>query len=447
MTKLRTQYDRKWVMAVVQSKQPRAIQMHLFAGSAAVGLLAAGVGGWATTTELADAVLAPGVVVVNSHVKKIQHPIGGIVKELLVRNGDHVKAGQVIMRLDDTQVGAELAIHVKRNDELMARQARQEAELAGAERIVFPQELTSRSGDPGVALLIAGQERLFKIRREASDGQKAQLRERVAQLRQVVAGLRAQTAAKGKEIEWIRKELEGIMSLWRKNFVQFNRVAALQRDRAKTEGEHGELIAAIAENNNRIAETELKIIQVDEDLRSEVGKELAAVRADLVICTERKVAAADVFSRIEIRAPEDGIVHKMSVSTVGGVIAAGEGIMEIVPARDTLDVWARVPPASIDQVHVGQKAFLRFSSFNQTTTPEIDGTVMVVSADLVQDEKTLEQYYSARVAIPQDRIEALGLALQPGMPVEASIRTGNRTVISYLMKPFNDQIKKAFRER
>jgi HlyD family secretion protein len=163
--------------------------MHLFAGSAAFGLLAAGVGGWAATTELADAVLAPGVVVVNSYVKKIQHPIGGIVKELLVRNGDHVKAGQVIVRLDDTQVGAELAIHIKRNDELLARQARQEAELAGAERIVFPQELTSRSGDPGVALLIAGQERLFKIRREASDGQKAQLRERVAQLRHVVAGL------------------------------------------------------------------------------------------------------------------------------------------------------------------------------------------------------------------------------------------------------------------
>jgi HlyD family secretion protein len=421
--------------------------MHLFAGSAAVGLLAVGVGGWAASTELAGAVLAPGVVVVNSYVKKIQHPIGGVVKELLVRNGDLVKAGQVLVRLDDTQARAELAIHIKRNDELLARQARQEAELAGTERISFPQELTGRNGDAGVALLMAGQERLFKIRREARDGQKAQLRERVAQLRQVVAGLGAQADAKGNEIEWIRKELEGLMSLWQKNLVQFNRVAALQRDLAKTQGEHGKLIASIAEKNNKIAETELQIIQVDEDLRSEVGKELATIRADLAICTERKIAAADVFSRIEIRAPQDGIVHRMAVSTVGGVIAAGEEIMQIVPSHDTLDVWARVPPESIDQVQVGQKAFLRFSTFNQATMPEIDATVMVVSADLVQDEQRHEQYYSVRIAIPLDRIEALGLALQPGMPVETFIRTGERTVVSYLMKPFNDQIKKVFRER
>jgi HlyD family secretion protein len=434
-------------MASAETKPFRAVAVHLFAGAAVVGFIVAGVGGWAATTQLAGAVASPGVVVVSSNVKKVQHPIGGIVKELLVHNGDFVRAGQVVVRLDDTQARSELAIHIKRNDELLARQARLEAELAGADTIDFPEELTRRSTEPGVALLMAGEGRLLNIRREAIDGLKAQLRERVAQLEHVVTGLQAQADAKKKEIEWVRQELEGIMSLWQKNFVQFNRVVALQRDVAKANGDHGELIASMAEANNKIAETELQIIQVDEDLRSEVGKELATVRADLAVCTERKVAAEDVFSRIEIRAPQDGTVHEMSVSTVGGVIAAGEEIMQVVPAHDTLDVWAKVPPDSIDQVHVGQTAYLRFAAFDQGATPEIKGTVTVVSADLVEDEKTDERYYSIRISIPQRGLKDLGLILQPGMPVEAFIRTDDRTVISYLVKPLNDQITKAFRER
>jgi HlyD family secretion protein len=423
------------------------IRAHLIAGIAAVTLLGAGVGGWAATTELAGAVVAPGVVVVDSNVKKIQHPTGGIVSELLVHNGDAVKAGQVIVRFDDTQARANLAIHSKRLDELMARQAREEAERDGAESIVFPEELTKRNADPDVALLMAGQERLFVIRRKAREGQKAQLEERILQLRQEVTGLVAQEAAKVNEIEWIKKELEGIMTLWQKNLVQFTRVVSLQRDLARAEGDRGQLIASSAESKNKIAEIELQIIQIDQDLRSEVGKELATIRAEIAETTEQKIAAEDVFSRIEIRAPQDGTVHEMSVHTVGGVVAGGESMMMIVPAGDTLDVEARIPPASIDQMHVGQTAVLRFSAFDQRTTPEIDGTVTTVSADLVKDEKSNEQYYTARIAIPQQKIQELGLALVPGMPVEAFIRTNDRTVVSYLMKPLNDQIMKAFRER
>jgi HlyD family secretion protein len=434
-------------MESAQNVQLGAIRTHLIAGAGAAGFLALGVGGWAATTELAGAVVAAGVVVVNSNVKKIQHPIGGIVKELLVRDGDYVKAGQVIVRLDDTQARANLAIHNKRNDELLSRQAREEAERAGAERIVFPEELTKRSADPDVARLMADQERLFNIRRQAREGQKAQLEERTAQLRQELIGLIAQEAAKVKEIEWIRKELEGIMTLWQKNFVQFSRVVSLQRDLARAEGDHGQLIAATAENKNKIAEIELQIIQIDQDFRSEVSLELVTISAELSLCTERKIAAEDVFSRIEIRAPQDGTVHEMAVHTVGGVIAAGEELMQIVPASDTLDVEAKVLAEAIDQVHVGQTAFLRFSAFDQRTTPEIDGTVMIVSADLIQEDKTNERYYTARIAIPPQKIQDLGLALLPGMPVETFIRTDDRTVVSYLMKPLNDQIRKAFRER
>ena len=172
------------------------------------------------------------------------------------------------------------------------------------------------------------------------------------------------------------------MTLWQKNLVQFTRVVSLQRDLARAEGDHGQLIASTAENKNKIAEIELQIIQIDQDLRAEVGKELATIRADIAETTEQKIAAEDVFSRIEIRAPQDGTVHEMSVHTVGGVVAAGEEMMQIVPAGDTLDVEAKVPPDAIDQVHVGQKAVLRFSAFSQRTTPEIDGIVTVVSADL-----------------------------------------------------------------
>jgi HlyD family secretion protein len=423
------------------------IRAHLVTGVAAVALLALGVGGWAATTELAGAVVAPGTVVVDSNVKKVQHPIGGIIKELLVQNGDAVKAGQVIVRLDDTQARANLAIHSKRLDELMARQAREEAERDGAEGIVFPDELMKRTDDPDATRLMAAQERLFNIRRKAREGQKAQLEKRIAQLRQEVTGLEAQQAAKANEIEWIRKELDGVTSLWQKNLVQFTRVVVLQRDLAKAEGDRGQVIASMAESKNKIAETELQIIQIDQDLRAEVGKELATIRAEIAETTEQKIAAEDVFSRIEVRAPQDGTVHEMAVHTVGGVVAAGESMMLIVPAGDMLDVEAKIPPEGIDQVHVGQVAVLRFSAFNQRTTPEIDGTVTIVSADLVQNERTGERYYSARIAIPQQRLQDLGLTLVPGMPVETFIRTDARTVVSYLMKPLNDQIMKAFRER
>jgi len=423
------------------------IRAHLLAGVAAVALLGVGVGGWAATTELAGAVVAPGVVVVNSNVKKIQHPSGGVIRELLVHNGDVVKSRQVIVRFDDTQARSNLAIQTKRLDELMARQAREEAERDGAQKIVFPDELTKRIGDPDVAHLLAAQERLFSMRRKAREGQKAQLEERIAQLHQGITGLEAQETAKVNETKWIRKELEGIMTLWQKNLVQFTRVVSLQRDLAKAEGDRGQFIASIAESKNKKAEIELQIMQIDQDLRAEVGKELATIRAEIAETTEQKIAAEDVFSRIEIRAPLDGTVHEMTVHTVGGVVSAGEAMMLIVPTGDNLDVEVKIPPEAIDQVHVGQKAALRFSAFNQRTTPEIDGIVTLVSADLIQDPKSNERYYSARIAIPEPRLRELQLTIIPGMPVEAFIRTDDRTVVSYLMRPLSDQINKAFRER
>lgn len=424
-----------------------SIQSHLIAGTAAVVLLVAGMGGWAYTTEISGAVIAPGVLVVDSNVKKVQHPTGGVVRELLVDNGDHVIAGQVLVRLDETQAQASLAILTKRLDELMARQAREEAERDGANEIAFPAEMINRRSEPDVAKLIAGQERLFEIRRHAREGQRAQLTERIEQLKQEIAGLLAQETAKVSESDWIRKELEGVMTLWQKNLIQFTRVVSLQRDVARVDGERAELVSSVAQAKNKIAEIELQILQIDQDLRAEVGKDLASIRAEIAETSEQKIAAEDVLSRIEIRAPQDGTVHEMAVHTVGGVVASGEAIMMIVPVKDALDVEAKIAPQMINQVRIGQTAVLRFSSFDQRTTPEIDGVVTRVSPDLIKDPKTNEEYYSVRIRIHTETAKNLKLELVPGMPVESFIKTDERTVLSYLMKPLDDQVMRAFRER
>jgi HlyD family secretion protein len=431
-------------------KARRSIRYHLIGGIAVVTFLVAGLGGWASTTELSGAVIAPGMLVVDTSVKKVQHPTGGVVGELRVRDGDRVKLGDVLLRLDDTITRANLAIVVKNLDELAARQARDEAERDGATAIEFPPDLLERAKtSPEIARLIAGETRLFETRRASREGQRAQLRERIAQLRQQIDGLVQQTNAKQTEIDLIKPELEGVRELWRKGLVQINRVTSLERDAARIEGERGRLVAATAEAKGKIAETELQILQIDTDMRTEVGKELAEIRGRTSEYVERKVAAEDQLKRIDIRAPQDGIVHQLSVHTVGGVITAqGEPTMLIVPEAEALRVEARIQPHEIDQVHVGQPAVLRFSSFNQRTTPEVNGVVTLVSADVTHDQKMGTTFYTVHVKLPPHEIDRLGtVRLVPGMPVETFVQTNPRTVMSYLVRPMQDQLMRAFRER
>ncbi|NNM70916.1 HlyD family type I secretion periplasmic adaptor subunit [Enterovirga aerilata] len=428
----------------------RSLRNHLAAGVAVATFLVAGVGGWAATTELSGAVIAPGMLVVDSNVKKVQHPTGGVVGELRVRDGDRVKSGDVLLRLDETVTRANLAIVTKNLDELAARQARDEAERDGEDKITFPPDLLERAEtSPEVARLIAGEAKLFELRRSSREGQRAQLRERIAQLNQQIDGLIQQTRAKQTEIDLIQPELEGVRELWKKGLVQINRVTSLQRDAARLEGERGQLVAATAEARGKVVETELQILQIDQDMRSEVGRELAEIRGKTSEFVERKVAAEDQLRRVEIRAPQDGIVHQLSVHTVGGVITAqGEPIMLIVPEADALRVEAKIPPHDIDQLHVGQRAVLRFSSFNQRTTPELNGEVTLVSADVSQDQKTAATFYTVHIRIPPEEIRRLeGLRLVPGMPVEAFVQTTPRTVMSYLVRPLQDQLMRAFREK
>jgi HlyD family secretion protein len=430
------------------SMVPLSIRQHLLAGLAGVIVFAGGVGGWAATTELAGAVIGSGMLVVDSYTKKVQHPTGGVVGELNVREGAKVKAGDVLVRLDETVTRANLLIVVKNLDEQAARQARLEAERDGEERFDFPAELTARASDPDVARVIAGERKLFELRRTARAGKKAQLNERIGQLLEQIRGLEEQIQAKDRETTFIDQELVGVRELWSKHLVQITRVTVLERDAARLHGERGALVASTAEAKGRITETTLQIMQIDQDLRSEVGRELAEIRAKTSELVEKRVAAEDQLKRIDIRAPQDGTVHQLALHTVGGVITAGEPIMLIVPAHDSLVVEVRMAPHEIDRVSVGQPVLLRFTAFNQRTTPQLNGEVSRVSADVAVDQKSGASFYVARIAVPEAEIARLGdVKLIAGMPVEAFIQTGQRTVMSYLVKPLSDQLMRAWRER
>jgi HlyD family secretion protein len=425
-----------------------SIRRHVLTTVAVVVLLAGGLGGWATTTELSGAVIASGVLVVETNVKKVQHPTGGVVGELRVRDGTRVKGGDIVVRLDDTTTRANLAIVLKSLDELGARQARLEAERDDDEKIDFPADLLARKRDPDVARILGSEQILFELRHKARLGQKSQLRERIAQLQDEIIGLTGQAEAKKTEIEMIHEELKGVRELWDKRLVSIQRWMALEREAARITGERGQIISSIAQAKGKTAEIKLQILQVDQDLRSEVAKELREIQAKSAELVERKVAAQDQLMRVDIRAPQDGIVHQLAVHTVGGVVTASEPLMLVVPEADRLTVEAKLPPQNVDQVSIGQRATLRFAAFNQRTTPEINGVVTVVSADIAQDQKTGATYYIVRIGMPPEEVARLeGLKLIAGMPVEAFIQTGDRTVMSYLVKPLHDQIMKAFRER
>jgi HlyD family secretion protein len=305
-----------------------------------------------------------------------------------------------------------------------------------------------RSSDSAVLRLLAGEERLFELRRAARAGQKAQLNERILQVEEQIRGLNEQIVAKAREIDLINQELEGVRELWRKNLVPITRVTTLEREAARLRGERGALVASIAQAKGKITETQLQVLQVDQDLRSEVSKELSEIRAKTSELIEKRITAEDQLKRIDIRAPQDGRVHQLAVHTVGGVINAGEAIMLIVPAGDVLTVEARIAPHDIDQIRAGQSAVLRFSTFNQRTTPELNGEVSRVSPDITQDQKTGMGFYTVRITLPDSEIARLSdRKLIPGMPLEAFIQTGDRTAISYLIKPISDQLMRSWRER
>jgi len=412
------------------------------------GLLVVGVGGWAAMTEYSGAVIAPAPIVIDGNLKRIQHPTGGVVAELAVRDGQRVEAGDLLVRLNDTVARTDLAIVSKALDELAARQARLEAEHAGLATVLFPAELLRRMDETHVVRAVSGEQQQFASRNLTNAGQKAQLTKRVLQLKEEISGYEVQFASKGKQMEWVTKELVGINKLWQKHLVAYSRVTSLEREKARLAGERGQLTAFIAQTRGKVLELELQIKQVDFDLRTEVNRELSDIRAKKAELTEREIAARDQLQRIDMRAQLSGVIHELDVHTIGGVIAPGEPVMLIVPEAATLIVQARVQPQDIDQVVVDQPTIVRLTAFSQQTTPELNGTVSLISADVSQDEKSGAYYYTVHVAVPESEVARLaGLQVVPGMPADVFIQTTPRTVISYLTRPLRDQVMRAFREQ
>ena len=429
--------------------QDQDLRRRLLTGLALVAALIFGIGGWAGQAEISSAVIAPGKVVVETSVKKIQHPTGGVVGEIAVKSGDTVAAGDLLLRLDDTQTRATLGVILAQITELIGRKARLEAERDAAAAPMFPENVdwAGRLDDRAVARVRQGEERLFKARQVSAEARKSQLRSRIGQLKNEIAGLEKQEKAKAREFELVSEELSRLRVLDGKRLLPATRILAMERDVTRIEGEHGALIAQIARVGGQVSEIELQILEIEESMKAEAQKELREVEARLAELAERRIAAEDILRRVEIRSPRAGIVHELAVHTLGGVVGPGETLMSIVPEEDRKTVEVHLSPNDIDQVTVGQPALLRFPAFNQRTTPEISGKIARLAADITTDPATGAACYTARVSITEEELAKLGkLALVPGMPVESMIRTGERTALSYMTKPLTDQFARTFKE-
>jgi HlyD family secretion protein len=433
-------------MSKLRSDTERSLKRHLGAvGMVSLALLF-GTGALGTTIELAGAVMATGSLVVKSSVKKVQHQTGGIVKDLLIEEGSHVKQGRSLIALDDTIARATLSALTRELHELQARRGRLEAERDGQAMITFPDDLVAKAGQPEIDKIVEAEIRLFEFRRDARAGRKKQLRQRIEQLGNEIDGIHQQSIAQDKELTIVTQELVGVQDLFNRNLVQLTRLNMLQRDIARAEGTRGQLTSRAAETRGKIAETELQIIQVDDDMHSEVSGQLGEVHAKMADVVKQQISALDQLHHLEIRAPQDGIVHELTVHSRGAVIAAGEQVMLIVPDSDELVVEVRVAPQDIDKVVLGQKAMLRFPSFDQRTTPEVAARVSRIAADTTQDGRTGLPYYSVQIGM--DRAPStFPSKLRSGMPVDAFIETGERTMLSYLIKPLADQVRRSFREK
>ncbi len=417
-------------------------------GYVACALFAGTVGVWTVSASLSSAVIASASFVVENNVKKIQHASGGVVSELKVRDGDRVAAGDLLVRFDETAARTNLQIIARQLDETSARISRLEAERDQAQHLAFPDQLIQRRSQRDVALLLAAETRLFEARAAARGGMRAQLVKRTMQMRSEIAGLTFQSSAKAREAEVNARELSAVRGLYQRNLVNVSRLSLLERDAALIDGSRGMLGAQIAQAESKIAETELQIVQIDEDLRSEVLRDLRESEARIAELSERHAAASDQFQRLDVRAPTSGFIHQLAINNTGSVVNPAEPIMLIVPSEERLHVEARIQPVDYDQLKLGQDVKIRIHAFNQRTTPEINGTVSRMAADVSRESQNGTTFYTIRIAVPPEELERIApLQIKAGMQAEAFIRTGERTPSSYILKPLADQISRAFKER
>jgi HlyD family secretion protein len=414
-------------------------------GFVTLALLVGGFGAWSVSTTISGAVVAAGQVEVDRDRQVVQHPDGGVVAEILVRDGDRVAAGTPLLRLDGTLLAAELAIVEGQLHELWARRGRLEAERDDADAIVFPAALAAAGA--GTAELMEGQRRLFLARRATLARQVEQLGKRAAQTEAQIAGIDAQTAALGTQLGLVRAETAAVRALLDRGLAETSRLLALQREEARLMGEMGELAAARAASEGRITEIEIEALRLAAARREEAGAQLRDLGLRELELAERRGALRERIARLEIVAPVAGVVLGLQVTTPRAVLRPAEPVLYLIPQDRPLVIVAQVPPIHVDEVRPGQPATLVLSAFASRMTPELKGRVAVVSADAIRDERTGRPYFRAEIRPDPGELARLGdLTLVPGMPVAAFIRTDARTPLAYLVKPFTDYFARAFRE-
>jgi HlyD family secretion protein len=403
---------------------------------------------WATFAPLDSALMAPGVLVVESHRKTIQHLEGGIVKDILVKEGQLVKPGQTLIRLDDTQARVQLALLQDEADGLAAQEARLIALRDDSDHVTFPPELLARQNEPNVAEDIRGEEKTFETKRSSLKEQTGILNQRKGENGKVVDGLRAQQVALETQIALIAQESGNVQQMVNKGLEPLPRLLALQRQAADLTGQRGQLIEKISQVDLNNGETDIQIVNLKSQALDDTLKDLREVQSKRYDLSDRIQAARDVLARTELSAPVGGKVVELTVHTKGAVIKPGETVMEIVPQKDALEVEAHIRPEDAEYVYVGQEAKVSLTSYLQRRLPQLSGTVTAISADRLTDQRTGQAYFTAEVSVDRSALKPFpDVRIIPGMPAQVAIQTGTRTALAYFIEPIRDVIKNGMKER
>ncbi|MGK9248040.1 HlyD family type I secretion periplasmic adaptor subunit, partial [Inquilinus limosus] len=428
-------------------RNARALNRLSLIGGAVIGVFIFGFGAWAAVAPLASAAIANGVVSPEGNRRTVQHLEGGIIRELLVKDGAEVKAGDTLLVLDDTRdLAAYDSVRMQRLADITAL-ARLDAEQSGAASITLPQEvLDDAAANPVAAALVRAQQEQFKSRRESILGQKSVLEQRIAQSRADIEGLRAQIVAGDTQLALIQEEINGVAPLVAKGLERKTRLLELQRGQARIAGEKASDVSAIAKAEQIIGESQMRMLALDSDFRDKIAEERATTQKELAQLEEKMRSAGDVVGRTRILAPVDGVVVNLKYHTLGGVIQPGAPILELVPKNDRLVIDVQVQPHDIDTVREGQSALVRFTAYHQRNMPRIDGKVIYVAADSTQDEQTKRSYFLAKVEVDPTLLKQVApqINLSAGMPAEASIQTGTRTALQYAVDPLVHAFQRSF---
>jgi HlyD family secretion protein len=436
-----------WCSAPTPTSPRMRLRGVTLAGNLLILCFVLGLGTWSGFAPLESAAVASGVVESESSRKTIQHLEGGNIREILVADGDVVRAGQILISLEDTKARAEAQSLQGQLWDATAREARLQAEQHGEEQVSFPAKLEmARVANPSVAAVLAGQQSIFQTRRQAFQSQAAVNREKRSQVEKEIEGLRAQESAASKRIEIVREEADTVALLVSKGLERRPRLLNLEREMADIEGRRGEIVAQISRAEQVINESKVTLLKLENDRQSEIAQSLREAQSQIFQIRERLQTADDQLLRTAVKAPEDGVVTDLRIHTPGGVIGAGAPLLDLVPRQDRLIVTARLRPEDIDVVHPGLNADIHLVPYNQRRVPRLRGTVMHVSADRLVDKRTDQPYYATKIRVEDPRIVENNIKIIPGMPAEVFITTGRGTIALYALRPLLDSFNSAFRE-